>query len=148
MPIRHTMSIHGYSISDVFIRTIRTRSDTGKPPMLKISQISMRIYPRRNNCISLEDGSVPSIASRIGCTDLLPTAAFFLCVLHRRNRVVKMAMPQKIMTPTVDQSTTPARTSNATRTEISQTPISTEGYTGQYARSGFESVSVWLPSVY
>jgi len=128
MPIRHTMSICGCSTSDVFMPTIRTRSGTGKPPMLKISQISMKMYPRRNNCISLEDGSVLSIAFRLGCTDLLPTAAFFLCVIHRRNSVVKMAMPHKIMTPTVYQRTTPARTFNATRTEISQITISTEGY--------------------
>lgn len=95
-----------FHVDSMLRPTFRTSVSNGKPPTVKISQISTTIYPIRNNCISLIDKKFscqkPRPNSIYGCASfatgrlftrhayLLPTAAFFLSDLHIRKRVTNI----------------------------------------------------------
>ena len=85
----------------MFGPTFRTASCSGKPPTVKISQISTITNTARNNCISLvtELASVQPYSRIFSFPYLLPTAAFFLSDLHIRNSEASIEKKARIIEP-------------------------------------------------
>jgi hypothetical protein len=80
--------------------TILTFPLKGNMPTVKISQISIIMYPMRKSCISLATGLVLGLMGNKGNKAYLrPTAACFRSDRHNRYVVNTIAIPQRIIDP-------------------------------------------------